>query len=252
MKILHSQNRHLIILQYIWYFYWNIGFYKMLLFQANDNYIPKDAKWLWVRFILISRHLHFSWGCILLGLSLFVLLSTVSQCNSVSNIQGLPWRHSSFVFTFLSPCVHPILSHSEHLSEFLHSLMPAYDFCFPVLCCVVLSCFSCSRLFVTLWTTADQDPLPMRFSRQEYWSGLLCPPPGDLPDPRIKPMSLMSPALTGRFLTTSTTWEAPSAFLTSPHIYWCVLIFILRSVVSFWLTLFFCCHAFSCCLVSNE
>ena len=48
----------------------------------------------------------------------------------------------------------------------------------------------------------------MRFSRQEYWSGLPCPPPGDLPDPRIEPMSLMSPALAGGFLTTSTTWEA--------------------------------------------
>ena len=132
--------------------------------------------------------------CILLGLSLFVLLSTVSQCNSVSNIQSLPWRHSSFVFTFLSPCVYPILSYSEHLSEFLHSLMPTYDFCFPVLCCVVLSRFSCSRPFVTLWTTACQDPLPMRFSRQEYWSGLPFPPPGGLPDPAIKPMSSASQA----------------------------------------------------------
>ena len=53
------------------------------------------------------------------------------------------------------------------------------------------------------------------FSRQEYWSGLLCPPPGDLPDPEIKPISLVSPALAGRFffffLTASATWEAPKA-----------------------------------------
>jgi len=48
----------------------------------------------------------------------------------------------------------------------------------------------------------------MGFSRQEYWSGLPCPPPGDLPDPRIEPEALMSPALAGRFFTTSTTWEA--------------------------------------------
>ena len=53
---------------------------------------------------------------------------------------------------------------------------------------------------VTLWTVAGQAPLSMEFSRQEYWSGLLCPFPGDLLDPEIKPMSLMSPALAGRFL----------------------------------------------------
>ena len=45
----------------------------------------------------------------------------------------------------------------------------------------------------------------MGFSRQEYWSGLLCPPPGDLPDPGIQPTL---PALAGRFFTISATWEA--------------------------------------------
>ena len=49
----------------------------------------------------------------------------------------------------------------------------------------------------------------MGFSRQEYWSGLPCPPPGDLPNPGIKPTSLMSPALAGRFFTPYTTWEDP-------------------------------------------
>ena len=48
----------------------------------------------------------------------------------------------------------------------------------------------------------------MEFSRHEYWSGLPCPPPGDLPDPGIEPTSLRSPALAGRFFTTSATWEA--------------------------------------------
>ena len=43
-----------------------------------------------------------------------------------------------------------------------------------------------------------------------YWRGILCSPPGDLPDPGIEPTSLTSPALTGRFFTTSTTWEAPA------------------------------------------
>ena len=47
---------------------------------------------------------------------------------------------------------------------------------------------------VTPWTVALQAPLSMGFSRQEYWSGLPCPPPGDLPHPGIEPKSLMSPA----------------------------------------------------------
>ena len=58
---------------------------------------------------------------------------------------------------------------------------------------------SCVQLFATPWTVAYQAPLSMGFSRQEYWSGLLCPPPGDLPNPGIK---TGSPALTGRFFTT--------------------------------------------------
>jgi len=47
----------------------------------------------------------------------------------------------------------------------------------------------------------------MGFSRQEYWSGLPCPLPGDLSDLGIEPESLMSPALAGGFFTSSTTWE---------------------------------------------
>ena len=57
----------------------------------------------------------------------------------------------------------------------------------------------------TPWTVARQAPLSVGLSRQEYWSGLPCPLPGDLLDPRIKPMSLMSPALAGGFFTTSAT-----------------------------------------------
>ena len=63
-------------------------------------------------------------------------------------------------------------------------------------------------LFVAPWTIAHQGPLPMEFSRQEYWSGLPFPTPGDLPDPEIKPASLASSALAGGFFTISTTWEA--------------------------------------------
>ena len=57
----------------------------------------------------------------------------------------------------------------------------------------------------TQWTVACQGPLSMGLSRQEYWSGLPYPPPGDLKNPGIKPTSLMSPALAGKFFTTSAT-----------------------------------------------
>ena len=77
------------------------------------------------------------------------------------------------------------------------------------LCARVPSCLSRVQLFVTLWTIVHQSPLSMGFSRQEYRSGLPCTPLGDLPNPGMKPISLMSPALAGGFLTTGATWEAP-------------------------------------------
>ena len=62
------------------------------------------------------------------------------------------------------------------------------------------------KCLVTPWTVAHQSPLSMEFSRQEYWSRLPFPSPGDLPNPGIEPLSL---ALTGGFFTTSATREAP-------------------------------------------
>ena len=76
------------------------------------------------------------------------------------------------------------------------------------MCVLLLSCFSRVRLCVTPWTVTRQAPLSMGFSRQEYWSGVQCSPPGDLPDPGIKPAFLMSPALAGRLFATNATWEA--------------------------------------------
>ena len=74
--------------------------------------------------------------------------------------------------------------------------------------CCVLSSFSCVCFFVTLWTIALKAPLSMGFSRQKYWSGLPFPPPGDLPDPKTEPGSLLSPAFAGRFFKGRATWEA--------------------------------------------
>ena len=71
----------------------------------------------------------------------------------------------------------------------------------------MLSHFSRVQLFATLWTVAHQAPLSTGFSRQEYWSGLPCPSPGAFPNPGLKPVSLRSPALAGRFFTASATWK---------------------------------------------
>ena len=76
---------------------------------------------------------------------------------------------------------------------------------------------------MTPWTVAHQSLPSMGFPRQEYWSGLAFPSPGALPDPGIKPASLVSPALTGGFFITSTTWEALCVYThTHVHVHVCV------------------------------
>ena len=76
---------------------------------------------------------------------------------------------------------------------------------------IQIKIYVCAQLCLTFcdpMTVAHQGPLSMGFSRQEYWSGLLFPPPGDLLDPGIEPESLVSPALSGKFFYRCTTWEA--------------------------------------------
>ena len=71
--------------------------------------------------------------------------------------------------------------------------------------CVPVQSLSPVQLFATPWTVAHQAPLSMRFPRQEYWSGLPFPSPGNLPDPGIPPVS---PALTDEFSTTEPCWNS--------------------------------------------
>ena len=78
----------------------------------------------------------------------------------------------------------------------------------------VLSLFSRVWLCETLWTVACQAPQSVGFSRQVYWNWLPCPPPADLPDPGIEPMSLTSPALAGGFFNTGATCVARQAPLS--------------------------------------
>ena len=83
--------------------------------------------------------------------------------------------------------------------------------------CVHLWSLSQLQLFATSCTVACQTPLSMGSSRQEYWSGLPCPPPGDLPDPGIEPVS---PALAGGFFTTKPCgkWFEPKSPLNSSYL----------------------------------
>ena len=83
------------------------------------------------------------------------------------------------------------------------------DFLRVMLVCAQL--LSHVHLFVTLWTVACQALLSIGFSRQEYWSGLPFPLPGDLPDPGTEPASLASPALADGFFTTSLPWKPSNA-----------------------------------------
>ena len=84
-------------------------------------------------------------------------------------------------------------------------------------CC----CLVAKSLFDSLQplrTVARQGPLSVELSRQEYWSGLPCPPPRDLPEPGIEPLS---PALAGRFFTTASpgkTWVYPGSARSAPHL----------------------------------
>ena len=92
-------------------------------------------------------------------------------------------------------CTHNIMPHSTNLE------------CRYLPDALVLSCFSCVWLFVTQWTSGHQAILYSGFSRQENWSGLPFPFPGDLPNPGIKLASLMSPSLADGFFSISATWE---------------------------------------------
>ena len=124
-----------------------------------------------------------------------------------------------FVFCFLGSCflrsVRLLLraqgsgrrpsqvSSEPHASCFSPSLGGEMSILCMGLC--VLSCFSCVHLFVTLWAIAHQAPLSLGFSRQEYWYGLPCTLPEDLPDLGMEPKSLRSHASSGRFFITSIT-----------------------------------------------
>ena len=101
--------------------------------------------------------------------------------------------------------------------------------------CVCAWLLSCVRLFATPWTIAHQAPLSMGVSRQEYWSGLPCPPPGDLPNPGIKPRSpvLQADSLSSEPLGKFTVWINLENIVLSEkkkksQSAYCIILFILK------------------------
>ena len=90
-----------------------------------------------------------------------------------------------------------------------------------------------SNSFATPWTVARQAPLLMGFPRQEYWSGLPFPSPGDLPDPGIKPTSLGPPALAGGFFTIEPAGENHMYILSiyMGSLYLCVYIYLIVCLI---------------------
>ena len=108
-------------------------------------------------------------------------------------LSKVEWRSSEnkTVFLFHFP-FHSLPSPSlENYFYFSHN--------YTVMHCVHAQLLS--QIFATRWTVAHQAHLSIEFSRQEYWSGLLFPPPGGLPDPGIKPTAPVFPELAGRFFT---------------------------------------------------
>ena len=87
---------------------------------------------------------------------------------------------------------------------------------------IYVLCAHAQSLFMTLWTVANQAPLSIGFSKQEYWSELPCPPPGDLPNPGTEPMS---PALQVDSLLLS-QWESPIYVLYIHTVCKCVCVYV--------------------------
>ena len=129
------------------------------------------------------------------------------------------WYHMVFVFLWLTS-LGMIISRSIHVAAngiicfffFFFLWLSNSPLCIYTPC--AFSCFTCVWLFETPWTVARQAPLSIRFSRQEYRSGLPCPPPGALPHPGIEPVAPSSPALQADSLLLS-HWGS----LYTPHLF---------------------------------
>ena len=134
--------------------------------------------------------------------SIRVFFQQVGSSHQVAKVSELQLQHWWVFAEWLCECRRSLQAASSCPSRSCHSQVRGS---FTSLACslqnavAVVFSFSHVRLFVTPWTAAHQAPLSMGFSRQEHWSGLSFPSPGDLPDSGIE---TLSPALAGGFFTT--------------------------------------------------
>ena len=140
----------------------------------------------------------------MLAITAALIIKSISVCQCLSKTSIFKWkfptweRHACFHnTTTMVMSWNKMQELSVLMLPFMHRAPSML--CFPVptteMCACVLSCFSHGRLLATLCTVACQTHLCIGFFRQEYQSGLPCPPPEDLPNPGIKPTSLVTPAL---------------------------------------------------------
>ena len=177
---------------------------------------------------LFSVHFYYT-VCVLRSI-LSVQFSSVTQscptlCNPMNcSTPGLPVHHQLLEFTqthahrvgdAIQPS-HPLSSPSppapnpslhQGLFQWVNSLHEG-PFISSIRCVCSVRFFSGIQFFAALCAVSCQASLSMGFSREEYWSAFPSPPPGHLLHPGIKPLSLISAALAGRFFTIQATWEA--------------------------------------------
>ena len=153
-------------------------------------------------------------GSVLVWCRFQTILDLYTHCFQVLQLPKVHVRGQTLLsfgvqFSPENDCQYSVLTIGFFICFHLSILSCVYDLWLhelsvQVVCARVLS----HSVFVTPWTAACPAPLSMGFPRQEYWSGLPFPPPGDLPDPG---MGSTSPALAGGFFICWATWEAPNA-----------------------------------------
>ena len=139
-----------------------------------------------------------------------VFSGTTTQKHQFFGAQSSLWSDSHICTWLLYTDVSFFLN---TLSRFIIAYLPK-SVCLLICNCMHALSLSCVRLFATPWTASHKAPLSMRFSRQEYWIVLSCPPPGDLPNPGIEPRS---PALQANSLPSEPPGK-PSMYLVKTDI----------------------------------
>ena len=191
--------------------------------MENESFVIRERRDLWDQILNLNkkyrdkRMMYFNWKYLYMYSRIVANLVTISTSRISSWFLNTVWLWEKPLGNWLFHSVGLILPRASLQSRDCRSKSPEANLKSPLardgtswalISVCAPSPFSRVRLFETWWTVARLSPLSMGFSRQEYWSGLPCPLPGDLPDPGIKPVPLVSPTVAGGFFTTSATGEA--------------------------------------------